>query len=143
MASTLPPGFGGGNADAVAGTRAAGAAPCHSVSSCYHRGIRPAREVPPRPEERSPDGHQGNPDDPGGAGRHVRRGPRGRRAREAAVLFLWEGEAFSTRAAAEKLGLAYSEFLDLLAARGPPVERGPLAANAIEAAATQLAGKPA
>lgn len=65
------------------------------------------------------------------------------RAREAAVLSLWENEALSTRAAAERLGLAYGEFLDLLAARGIPVERGPLATEAIEAAARQLAGKSA
>lgn len=66
-----------------------------------------------------------------------------RSAREGAVLSLWEREVLSTRAAAEKLGLDYGEFLDLLAARGIPVEWGPLATDAIEAAARQLAGKSA
>jgi predicted HTH domain antitoxin len=62
-----------------------------------------------------------------------------RRAREAVILSLWEADRLSTREAAEKLGLSYGDFLDLLAARGIPVERGELNLEAIRAASQRLA----
>jgi predicted HTH domain antitoxin len=62
---------------------------------------------------------------------------------EAAVLALWEAGKLSTRRAAEELGIGYREFLDLLAARGIPVESGPLNLQAIEEAERKLAnGQP-
>jgi predicted HTH domain antitoxin len=61
------------------------------------------------------------------------------RLEEAAVLGLWEAGELSTRSAAEELGLTYREFLDLLAARGIPVENGPLNMQAIEKAEAKLA----
>ena len=65
------------------------------------------------------------------------------RVEEAAVLALWEAGELSTRRAAEELGLSYREFLDLLAARGIPVESGPLNLQAIEEAERKLAsGQP-
>jgi predicted HTH domain antitoxin len=45
------------------------------------------------------------------------------RAHEAAVLALWESGKLSASRAAEELGLSAHGFLDLLAARGLPVER--------------------
>jgi predicted HTH domain antitoxin len=62
-----------------------------------------------------------------------------RHAEEATVLMLWEEAALSTREAAEELGLSYADFLDLLAARGIPVERGPLNLEALEEAKRKLA----
>jgi predicted HTH domain antitoxin len=44
------------------------------------------------------------------------------RAREVVVLALWEAGEVSTRQAADELGLTYRDFLDLLSARGIPVE---------------------
>jgi len=64
------------------------------------------------------------------------------RVEETAVLALWEAGEFSTRRAAEELGLAYREFLDLLAARGIPVESGPLNLRAIEETERKLASGP-
>lgn len=49
-----------------------------------------------------------------------------RDAHEAAVLALWQAGELTIRQAAEELGLNYYEFLDLLAERGIPVERGAL-----------------
>jgi predicted HTH domain antitoxin len=60
------------------------------------------------------------------------------RVQEAAVLAFWEEDALSTRRAAEELGLTYREFLDLLAAKGIPIENGPLNLKAIEAAEHRL-----
>jgi predicted HTH domain antitoxin len=60
-------------------------------------------------------------------------------AREAAVLALWQAGEISTRVAASELSLGYHDFLDLLAARGIPVERGELNLAAIEAASKQVA----
>ena len=62
-------------------------------------------------------------------------------AHEAAVLTLWGADALSTRQAAEELELSYYDFLDLLAARGIPVERGELDTEALEAARRKLAGQ--
>jgi predicted HTH domain antitoxin len=62
-----------------------------------------------------------------------------RQAREAVVLALWEGQELTIRDAAEELGLTYAEFLDLLAARGIPVVRGPLDLKALEEAEQNLA----
>ena len=45
------------------------------------------------------------------------------KAREAAVLALWEAGVISASRAAEELGLSAHEFLDLLAAKGLPVIR--------------------
>ena len=64
------------------------------------------------------------------------------RVEEAAVLALWEAGDLSTRRAAEGLSLAYREFLDLLAARGIPVESGPLNLQAIEETERKLASGP-
>jgi predicted HTH domain antitoxin len=61
------------------------------------------------------------------------------KAHEAAVLSLWEADKLSTREAAEELDLAYGEFLDLLAAKGIPVERGQLNLEAIQEASQRLA----
>jgi hypothetical protein len=63
------------------------------------------------------------------------------RAREGAILALWQDEVLSTRQAAAELDLTYTGFLDLLTERGLPVERGELNTGAIEAAAARLAGK--
>src|SRR5438034_5522113 len=60
------------------------------------------------------------------------------RAEEAVVLELWEAGELSTRRAAEELGLNYRGFLDLLAAKGIPVESGPLNLKAIEEAEAKL-----
>jgi predicted HTH domain antitoxin len=57
---------------------------------------------------------------------------------EAAVLALWEAEEISTGEAAEELGLSRHDFLDLLARKGISFERGPLAAETIEAACRKL-----
>jgi hypothetical protein len=62
------------------------------------------------------------------------------RAREAAVLALWEAGAISTSRAAEELDLGIHDFLDLLAAKGLPVVRGELNLEAIEEASRKLAG---
>ncbi len=62
------------------------------------------------------------------------------KAHEAAVLALWEAERLSTREAAEELGLAYADFLDLLAAKGIPVVRGTFETEPIEEARRKLAG---
>jgi hypothetical protein len=61
------------------------------------------------------------------------------RGAEAIVLALWEAGAISTRVAAEELGLTYYDYLDLLAARGIPVVRGPLDLQAVEEAEQKLA----
>lgn len=62
-----------------------------------------------------------------------------RRAYESAVLAVWEAGEISTRQAAAEVGLTYYDYLDLLAARGIPVERGPLNLEAIEEAHRTLA----
>jgi hypothetical protein len=65
------------------------------------------------------------------------------KAHEAAVLALWELGELSTGEAAEELGLSHHDFLDLLAARGMPVERGPLDMGVIDEARRKLAtGQP-
>ena len=53
------------------------------------------------------------------------------RALEAAVLALWQEGKLTVREAAEELGLTYREFLDLLTAKGIPVESGPLDTKAL------------
>jgi predicted DNA-binding protein (UPF0251 family) len=63
-----------------------------------------------------------------------------RSAHEAAVLSLWQAASLSTRQAAEELGLSYHDFLDLLAARGLPVEQGEFDMAALETARRKLAG---
>ncbi len=45
------------------------------------------------------------------------------KAREAAVLALWEAGEISASRAAEELSLSAHEFLDLLAAKGLPIIR--------------------
>jgi predicted HTH domain antitoxin len=60
------------------------------------------------------------------------------KAHEGVVLELWEAGELSARRAAEELGLTYRAFLDLLAARGIPVELGELNLPAIEDAQRQL-----
>jgi hypothetical protein len=60
-------------------------------------------------------------------------------AEEAVILALWKAGELSTRRAASELGLAYRDFLDLLAARGIPVVRGPLDQEALEDARQKLA----
>ena len=62
------------------------------------------------------------------------------RAEEIVVLGLWEAGELSTRRAAEELGLSYREFLDLLAAKGIPVEAGPLNLQAVKDAEAKLSG---
>jgi predicted HTH domain antitoxin len=62
------------------------------------------------------------------------------KAREAAVLALWEAGAISISRAAEELDLGIHDFLDLLAAKGLPVARGELNLEAIEEASQKLAG---
>jgi predicted HTH domain antitoxin len=61
-------------------------------------------------------------------------------AHEAAVLALWERQQLTIREAAEELDLSYGDFLDLLAARGIPVVRGPFNASAVEEAERKLGG---
>jgi len=61
------------------------------------------------------------------------------KAHEGAVLAVWEAGEMTTRQAAVELGLTYYDFLDRLAARGIPVERGPLHLEAIEQARRKLA----
>jgi predicted HTH domain antitoxin len=63
-----------------------------------------------------------------------------RQAHEAAVLSLWQREQLTIREAAEELGLAYADFLDLLAVRGIPVVQGPLDLDSVEQAERKLAG---
>jgi predicted HTH domain antitoxin len=60
------------------------------------------------------------------------------KAREAVVITLWEAEELSTREAAAELGLAYAEFLDLLASKGIPIVRGTFQTEPIEAAKRKL-----
>src|SRR5947209_8719777 len=62
-----------------------------------------------------------------------------RKAHESAVLAVWEAGEISTRQAAAELGLTYYDYLDLLAARGIPVERGPLDSEAIQESQRTLA----
>ena len=57
------------------------------------------------------------------------------KAREAAVLALWRAGEVSSRQAAAELDLGYHEFLDLLEARGMPVEEGIFNADAAREAA--------
>jgi predicted HTH domain antitoxin len=64
-----------------------------------------------------------------------------RRAREGAVLALWETGAISTREAAAELGLTYYDYLDLLAERGIPVVRGEFDEEAVEKARRDFAAK--
>jgi predicted HTH domain antitoxin len=64
-----------------------------------------------------------------------------RQAREAAVLALWEAGEISTGLAAEALELPRHAFHDLLAARGIPMESGPLNQEAIEEARQKLVSK--
>jgi predicted HTH domain antitoxin len=64
-----------------------------------------------------------------------------RRAREAAVLALWEAGEISTGLAAEALELTRYAFHDLLAARGISIESGPLEVEAIEEARRKLASE--
>src|SRR4051794_28091752 len=64
-----------------------------------------------------------------------------RKAREAAIVSLWEAGEISTREAAAALGLAYREFLDWLGEQGIPVESGVFDAAAVERAARELAAR--
>jgi predicted HTH domain antitoxin len=48
------------------------------------------------------------------------------KAREAALLALWEEGELTIRQAAAGLGLRYDEFLELLSERGIPIEQGHL-----------------
>ena len=57
-----------------------------------------------------------------------------RKAHETTVLHLWESGDLSTRDAAAELGLAYHEYLELLAARGIPVVNGTFDPEALEKA---------
>lgn len=63
-----------------------------------------------------------------------------READEAAVLALWQQQELTLREAAEELGLTYRGFLDLLAAKDIPVERGPVDLEALQAARLEVAG---
>jgi predicted DNA-binding protein (UPF0251 family) len=63
-----------------------------------------------------------------------------READEAALLALWQQQELTIREAAEELGLTYRGFLDLLAAKDIPVERGPVELEALQAARQKLAG---
>jgi predicted DNA-binding protein (UPF0251 family) len=63
-----------------------------------------------------------------------------READEAAVLALWQQQELTVREAAEELGLTYRGFLELLAAKDIPVERGPVDLEALQAARQKLAG---
>jgi predicted transcriptional regulator len=63
-----------------------------------------------------------------------------READEAAVLARWQQQELTIREAAEELGLTYRAFLDLLAAKDIPVERGPVDLAALQAARKKLAG---
>jgi predicted HTH domain antitoxin len=62
-----------------------------------------------------------------------------KQAHETTVLALWEAREISAGEAAEELGLSRHEFLDLLAQRGIPFERGPLDQDAINAACRKFA----
>ena len=64
-----------------------------------------------------------------------------RKAREAAVLTLWEEGAISTGVAAAELGLTHHDFLDLLASRGIPVVRRLPNTERIKEAGWKLAAK--
>lgn len=66
-----------------------------------------------------------------------------RAAREAAILTLFRNGAISSRVAAQALGLTYQAFLDLLAATGIPVARGPLDVNRLQALRQTLAPRSA
>jgi predicted HTH domain antitoxin len=65
-----------------------------------------------------------------------------RQAYQAAALALWQEQQMTIREAAEELGLTYRGFLDLLAARGISVERGPLDLQALEEARQKLIAGP-
>jgi len=62
-----------------------------------------------------------------------------KRAREGAVLALWEAGSLSTRQAAAELGLEYYDFVDLLAERGIPYESGAYDSAAVEVARRRIA----
>ncbi len=64
-----------------------------------------------------------------------------RQAQEAAVLELWQQQELTIREAAEELGLTYRQFLELLAARGIPVEQGPMDEKVLDTARQKLAGQ--
>jgi hypothetical protein len=72
-------------------------------------------------------------DIPEGVSEHARQ-----KAREAALLALWEAGELSASRAAEELGLSAHDFLDLLAARGLPVVRD-FDPDAVEGAKRKLA----
>jgi predicted HTH domain antitoxin len=55
-------------------------------------------------------------------------------AHEATVLVLWQSGELSIREAAEELGLAYYDFLDLLTEKGIPVEGAEFHLKAVEEA---------
>ena len=57
-----------------------------------------------------------------------------KKAREAAVLALWEEGGLSTSDAAAELGLSYHDFLELTGEKGLTAEDGPLNVEAIERA---------
>jgi predicted HTH domain antitoxin len=61
------------------------------------------------------------------------------KAHEAAVLALWQEGKLTLREAAEELGLAYREFLELLATKGIPIESGLGDLEALDAARRKLA----
>jgi hypothetical protein len=55
-----------------------------------------------------------------------------KKAREAAVLALWEEGGLSTSDAASELGLTYHDFLDLTGKKGLTAEGGPLNLETIQ-----------
>lgn len=63
-----------------------------------------------------------------------------RRERETVVLEKWQASELTIREAAEQLGLSYGEFLELLDARGVPVERSPVNLDAVQMAVQKLRG---
>jgi predicted HTH domain antitoxin len=61
-----------------------------------------------------------------------------RKAHEAAVLVMWDKGEISASRAAEELEVSVHDFLDLLAAEGLPVVRGPLNQEALAEAQRKL-----
>jgi hypothetical protein len=64
-----------------------------------------------------------------------------RKAREAAILTLWQEGELSASRAAEELSLPMHDFLDLLAVHGLSAESGPLNLSAIEDARQRVSGR--
>jgi predicted HTH domain antitoxin len=68
--------------------------------------------------------------------------PARKKAREAAVLTLWEEGAISTGVAAAEMGLSRHDFLDLLASKNIPVVRRPPNPERIKEASRKLSANP-